>query len=174
MGRSGFPIKLFVFAGLVGIGAGALALSSRLLWCVELRQMFRTAGLGQPSLIEHWLSGMSAVALFVFLVAVISHFSKRVPFRKTWLRKYWFVTFRKKALNAFRAVYITHWATVAAMLYIGGSLSWELGQMHQSGVFQSDQFFMDILGSLGFCVLLWLLINAEYKRAREIRRSYLA
>ncbi|MEO8642464.1 hypothetical protein [Pseudomonas sp.] len=174
MGRSGIPIKLFAFAGIVGIGAGALALVSRFRLSVELNDVFKQLGFGQQSLVEHWLSAMSAVALFVFLVAVISKFSKRVPFKKTWLRQYWFIKLRKRILNVFRSVYIAQWAAVIAMIYIGGSLGWELEQMGQRGAFQDDQFSMDVLGSLGFCFLLWFLINSEYRQARLKRRSYLS
>lgn len=174
MGRSGFPIKLFAFAGIVGIGAGALALVSRFRLNVELNDVFKQLGFGQQSLVEHWLSAMSAVALFVFLVAVISKFSKRVPFKKTWLRQHWFIKLRKRILNVFRSVYIAQWAAAIAMIYIGGSLGWELEQMGQRGAFQADQFSMDVIGSLGFCFLLWLVINSEYRQARLKRRSYLS
>jgi hypothetical protein len=174
MGRSGFPIKLFVFAGFVGIGAGLLALVSRFRLNVELSDLFKQLGFGQQSLIEHLLGAMSAVALFVFLVAVISTFSKKVPFQRTWLRQHWFIKLRKRILNVFRPVYIAQWATVIAMIYIGGSLDWELQQMVRTGAFQADQFSMDVLGSLCFCFLLWLLINPDYRQARLKRRFYLS
>ncbi|WP_460322802.1 hypothetical protein [Pseudomonas ogarae] len=174
MGRSGFPTKLFVFAGIVGIGAGALALVSRFRMNAELNDVFKQLGLGQQSLVEHWLGAMSAVALFVIFVAVVSKLSKKVPFKKTWLRQQWFIKLRKRILTIVRSVYIAQWAVAFAMIYIGGSLSWELQQMGQRGGFQADQFSMDVIGSLGFCSLLWLLINSEYRQARLKRRSYLS
>ncbi|WP_330564778.1 hypothetical protein [Pseudomonas yamanorum] len=174
MGRSGFPTKLFILAGVVGVGGGALALVSRFRINAELNDVFKQLGLGQQSLVEHWLSAMSAVALFVFFVAFVSKLSKKMPFKKTWLRRYWFIKLRKRTLNVFRSVYIAHWTISVAMIYIGGSLSWELQQMEQRGGFQADQFSMDVIGSLSFCFLLWLLINSEYRQARLKRRSYLS
>lgn len=174
MSRSGFPIKLFVFSGAVGVGAGVLAIMSRFRLSVELGELFRQLGFGQQSLIEHLLGAMSAVALFVFLVAVISTFSKRVPFKKTWLRQYWFVKLRRRILNVSRSVYIVQWAVVIAVIYIGGSLDWELQQMERRGVFQADQFSMDVIGSLCFCFILWILINSDYRQARLKRRYYLS
>lgn len=174
MRRSGFPAKLFVFAGIVGIGAGALALASRFRVNAELDSVFKQLGLGQQSLVEHSLSGMSAVALFVFFVAVVSQLSEKLPFKKTWLRQQWFIKLRKRILNVVRSVYIAHWAVAIAIVYIVGSLSWEFEQMKQRGTFQADQFSMDVVGSLGFCILLRFLINSEYRQARLKRRSYLS
>lgn len=170
MSRSGFPKKVFIVSAMIGGLASALALTSRFI-SPEVRRLFNRVGFGQASLIEHWLSGMAAVAFFVLVVAVFSHFDKPKPLSRAKLRQYWYVRTRKKALNMLRAIYIVHWAWFFSFVYACGSLGWELSQVHPNRNFQLDQFLMDIMGGVCCCMMLWCLLRSEYLRARRKCRS---
>lgn len=67
-----------------------------------------------------------------------------------------------------RPAYITHWTAILASAYIVISLAWEVGQIEKHGFFQLNQFGMDLMGALAFCLCMWVLLKKTFNTPEHI------
>jgi len=171
MQKSVFPIKLYVLLAIAFQGA-ELACLSRFETDLPIREKFKVIGLGNASLIEHFLAGFAVPALIVSLALLLIPVTK-TRFVKTHFRILALVKLRRWAMSRLRPTYITHCAAVVACAYGMVSFQWESRQMELRGFFQYDQFGMDLAGALAFCVSMWALLEKNRRRAKAQRSFYL-
>jgi hypothetical protein len=168
MRKAVFPKKLYVLLGTAIFGA-VLAYLSRYTDNLAVRESFKVIGFGNPSLLEHFLTGFAAPAAFVGIIILVMSFMTKPRFLKYPIRILALGKFRKWCVIRSRPVYVTHWAGACSLLYPIVSLRWETHQVEVHGFFQFDQFLMDFAGGLAFCVFMWVLLEKNRQRAKSQR-----
>jgi hypothetical protein len=170
MRKAVFPQKLYVLLGIAILGA-VLAYLSRFANYLAIREAFKVIGLGNASLLEHFLAGFAAPATILWLAILVMSFKAKPRFLKSPIRILAVGKFRRWLMTRSRPVYVTHWAGVISFLYAITSLQWEARQVAVHGFFQFDQFFMDVAGGLAFCVCMWAILEKNRQRAK-FHRSF--
>jgi len=168
MRKPPFPKKLYFLIATALLWA-VLACLSRCETHLPVREVFKIIGLGNASLIEHFVGGFAATALFTAILLLALAVTSKARFIKSPIRVLAFGKFRRWLMTRSRPAYITHWTAILASAYVVVSLAWEVGQIAEHGFFQFDQFGMDLMGVLTFCLCMWLLLKKDRQRARANR-----
>lgn len=151
-----------------------LAVLSRFRPDLGIRDVFQQLTLGEPSLLEHFLTGFFTPGAFIFLYATAKVFIKTKPIViKPIIRSLAWQKVRKKIISLTRPNHIVHFAALAALIYSFLSLQWELDQFEKHGFFQYNQFAMDLLGGFVFCISLASILRKNLHRARARRSTVL-
>lgn len=168
MRKAVFPKKLYVLLIIAILGA-VVAYQSRYTKYLNVREIFKVIGFGNPSLIEHFLAGFAAPAAIVGPTIFVMRFKAEPRFLKSPIRILALGKFRRWLLIRSRPAYVTHWAGVISFLYAIASLGWEARQVEVHGFFQFDQFLMDVAGGLAFCVFMWAMLKKNRQCAKSQR-----
>ncbi|MDE1530313.1 hypothetical protein PVE90_11365 [Pseudomonas carnis] len=168
MRKTAFPKKLY-FLLATALLWGVLAYLSRYETHLPVRKVFKLIGFGNASLIEHFTGGFAATAVFLAILLFALSVTSKARFIKSPIRVLAFGKFRRWLMTRTRPAYITHWTAILASAYIVISLAWEVGQIEKHGFFQLDQFGMDLMGALAFCLCMRVLLKKNLQHARTHR-----
>ena len=166
--KKAFPRKLY-FLIAIALLWGVLAYLSRYETHLPVREVFKLIGFGNASLIEHFIGGFAATAVLLAILLFALSVTSKARFIKSPIRVLAFGKFRRWLMTRTRPAYITHWTAILASAYIVVSIAWEVGQIEKHGFFQLDQFGMDLMGVLAFCLCMWVLLKKNLQHARTHR-----
>ena len=148
-----------------------LAVLSRGKLDLQVREIFNKLTFGEPSLLEHFLTGFFVPGAFILLYATANVFIKTKPIKiKPIIRSLAWQKLRKKIISLTRPTHIVHFAALAAIIYSFLCFAWEFDQFEKNGFFQYNQFAMDLLGCFVFCITLASILRTNSHSARA-RRS---
>ena len=168
MRKTAFPKNLY-FLLATALLLGVLAYLSRFETHLPVREFFKLIGLGNASLIEHFIGGFAATAVLLAILLFALSVTSKARFIKSPIRVLAFGKFRRWLMTRTRPAYITHWTAILASAYVVVSLAWEVDQIEKHGFFQLDQFGMDLMGALAFCLCMWVLLKKNLQHARAHR-----